>query len=79
VLAHGVRELIRPDPPVAAPALVMTCANDSGSTPAMAHAIAAEIAGAETVIIPQLQHLGLMEAPRAFTAPILDFLQGTRP
>jgi pimeloyl-ACP methyl ester carboxylesterase len=79
VLANGVRELIRPDPPVVAPTLVMTCANDTGSTPAMAHAIAAEIAGAETVIVPVFQHLGLMEDPRAFTAPILDFLERTAP
>lgn len=74
VLANGVRELIRPDPPVAAPALVMTCENDTGSTPAMAHAIASEIEGAETRIVPGLRHLGLMEDPAAFTAPILDFL-----
>ena len=77
VLANGVRELIRPDPPVTAPSLVITCENDSGSTPAMSHAIAAEITGAETRIILHLQHLGLMEAPTAFTAPILDFLQRT--
>ena len=43
VLANGVRELIRPPQPVTAPTLVMTSENDSGSTPAMAHAIAAEI------------------------------------
>ena len=75
VLAHGVRELIRPDPAVMAPSLVMTCQNDSGSTPAMAHAIAAEISGARTLIVPDLQHLGLIEAPDAFTAPVMDFLQ----
>ena len=60
-----------------APSLVITCENDSGSTPAMSHAIAAEITGAETEIIPHLQHLGLMEAPDVFIAPILDFLQRT--
>jgi len=74
VLANGVRELIRPQPPVSAPALVMTCENDSGSTPAMSHAIAAEIAGAQTRIVPRLQHLGLMEEPAAFTTPIIEFL-----
>lgn len=77
VLANGVRELIRPAPPVAAPTLVMTCEHDSGSTPAMSRAIAAEIAGAETVIVPGLRHLGLMEQPQAFSAPILDFLERT--
>ena len=38
------------------------------------HGVAAEIAGAETIILDNLQHLGLMEAPRAFTGPMLDFL-----
>ena len=51
--------------------------NDSGSTPAMAHAIAAEIPGARTAIVPALQHLGLMEDPEAFAAPTLDFLKRT--
>ena len=46
VLAFGVIELIRPQPPLRKPTLVMTCENDSGSTPAMSYAIAAEISGA---------------------------------
>lgn len=77
VLAHGVIELIRPDPPIVHPTLVMTCENDSGSTPAMSRAIAREIPGAETVIVPELQHLGLIEDPGAFSAPIMDFLGRT--
>lgn len=75
VLAHGVRELIAPQPPVAARSLVMTCENDSGSTPAMSVAIGAEIAGAEVQIVPDLQHLGLMERPDLFAGPILKFLK----
>lgn len=74
VLASGVTELIRPYPPIAVPALVMTCEHDSGSTPAMSHAIASEIAGAECVIVPGLQHLGLIERPDLFTTEILGFL-----
>lgn len=74
VLAAGVTELIRPAKPVTSPALVMTCAHDSGSTPAMSHAIASEIPGAETIIVPHLQHMGLTEQPDLFTGPILDFL-----
>lgn len=74
VLAGGVVELIRPAPPIAKPALVMTCQNDSGSTPAMSHAIAAEIHGAETIIVPRLQHMGLVEQPVLFTEPLLRFL-----
>lgn len=78
VLANGVRELIAPTPPVAIPTLVMTGENDSGSTPAMAHAIAAEIDGAETIIVDTLKHLGLMEQPATFTAPIRDFIESNR-
>ena len=74
VLARGVVELIRPAPPLTTPTLVITCENDSGSTPAMSHAIASEIAGAETVIVPYLQHLGLIEQPDLFLDPILRFL-----
>lgn len=77
VLARGVVELIRPQPPIALPALVMTCENDSGSTPDMARGIAAEIAGARVVIVPRLQHLGMLESPSLFLAPILDFLDET--
>jgi len=73
-LAHGVRELIAPPTPIACPTLVLTCENDSGSTPAMTHAIATEIPGAETIVIERLQHLGLIEQPDLFTAPIIDFL-----
>jgi len=75
-LAHGVRELIGPAEPITAPTLVMTAEHDSGSTPAMAHAIAAEIEGAETIVVPRLQHLGLMEDAAVFTDPVLDFLEG---
>ena len=75
VLAHGVRELTGRDGEICVPTLVMTCENDSGSTPKMAHDIAAEIAGSQTIIVPRLQHLGLMEDPDAFARPILEFLQ----
>ena len=76
VLAHGVRELIRPDPPITVPTLVMTSEADSGSTPAMSRGLAAEIPGAETCIVPGLQHLGLMEDAAAFLGPITRFLEG---
>ena len=76
VLAHGVRELIRPEPAIGHPTLVVTCENDSGSTPAMSHAIASEISGAQVEVIPRLQHLGLIEAPGLFTTPILRFIEG---
>lgn len=75
VLANGVIELIRPEPPLTHRTLVMTCENDSGSTPAMAYAIASEIPDAQTIVVPGLQHLGLIEQPELFTEPILDFLR----
>lgn len=75
VLASGVPELIRPDPPIEKPALVMTCENDTGSTPAMTQAIASEIPGAEVLVIPELQHLGILERPELFINPLLGFLK----
>ena len=75
VLAHGVKELIRPEPPISKPTLVVTCENDSGSTPAMTHAIAAEISNAKTLIVPGLQHLGIIENPALFIQPIVEFLK----
>ena len=77
VLAHGVIELIRPEPPITHPTIAITCENDSGSTPAMSHAIASEISGAEVVIIPGLRHMGLVERPEMFADPILEFLDRT--
>ncbi len=74
VLAFGVTELIRPATPVRCPALVITAENDSGSTPAMTRAIAAEIPGAKSLIVPSLQHMGLVEDPAAFVRPLLAFL-----
>ena len=71
VLARGVTELVRPQPPIVAPTLVMTCEHDSGSTPAMTQAIVAEIPGARAVVLPGLQH---MEAPERFAPPLLGFL-----
>lgn len=74
VLANGVLELIRPNPPLDFPTLVMTCAHDTGSNVAMSEAIASEIENAELVIIPELQHLGLLERPDLFIRPITKHL-----
>lgn len=74
VLAKGVAELIRPDPPIAAPTLVMTAGDDFGSTQAMARGIASEIPGAETIVVPGLRHMGLIENPPVFIAPVSRFL-----
>jgi pimeloyl-ACP methyl ester carboxylesterase len=73
-LAFGVVELIRPAPPIKHPTLVMTCENDSGSTPAMSRAIASEIDGSRVVVVPQLKHMGLTENRALFIAELRDFL-----
>ena len=78
VLAVGVRELVRPQPPISCPTLVVTCAHDSGSTPSMSRSIGTEIDGAEVQIVERLQHLGLIEDPAAFTVPILAFCERTK-
>jgi len=75
VLAFGVTELIRPQPPISVPTLVMTCEHDSGSTPEMSQAIAAEIDGAQVVIVPGLQHMGLIENPPFFINAVAEFLE----
>jgi len=74
VLANGVVELIRPKPAITLPSLIITCENDSGSTPAMSQAIGSEIADSKVIIVPKLQHMGLVERPELFTQPILSFL-----
>ena len=74
-LAAGVKELINPNPSIQIPSLIITCENDTGSTPDMSHKIGSEIDGSEVVIVPELQHLGLLEAPHLFTSPIIHFLQ----
>ena len=75
VLATGVIELIKPQPAITHPTLVMTCEKDSGSTPGMSHGIASEIDGAETIILPKLQHMGLVEKPELFIDPVMHFLK----
>lgn len=79
VLAFGVVELIRPQPPITHPTLVITCEHDSGSTPAMSQAIASEIEGAGVIIVPDLQHMGLVENASFFIAALADFMDTVPP
>ena len=74
VLVDGVTELVAPNPPIAAPTLVMTGEEDYGNSPAMSRAIAAEIAGSELVILPGLRHMAMAEAPDLFNAKLMAFL-----
>jgi len=75
VLVDGVTELVAPRPPITAPTLVMTGAEDYGNSPTMSRAIAAEIPGSELVILPGLRHMALAEAPELFNARLTAFLK----
>jgi len=74
VLVDGVTELVGPSPPISTPTLVMTGEDDHGNSPEMARAIAAEIVGSRLVVLPQLRHMALAEAPELFNAELLSFL-----
>ena len=76
VLAHGVRELTGQTYPSGLPTQVITCADDVGSTPAMACQIADDLGAPPPLILPDLKHLGLLEQPAAFLAPLKSFLAG---
>lgn len=75
VLAAGVKELIQPNPPISKPTLIATCEHDSGSTPEMTFSIASEFKDAKSAILPELQHLGLIERPDLFLSLVQDFLE----
>ena len=53
------------------PTLVLTGEHDTGSTPAMAKALARRLPAATLAILPGLKHLSLIEAPEV-VAPVLD-------
>jgi pimeloyl-ACP methyl ester carboxylesterase len=74
VLADGIAEIIKPVPGISVPTLVITGDQDFGNGPEMTQAIAAEIEGAQTLILKGLRHMALAEDPDATTVPMLDFL-----
>ncbi|MEZ5913527.1 MAG: hypothetical protein R3D84_15985 [Paracoccaceae bacterium] len=45
----------------------------------MTRAIAAEIAGAQALILPGLRHMALAEDPAAINTPLLRFLDSLSP
>ncbi len=79
VLAEGVEEIVQPDPPLALPLLALTGDEDYGNGPEMINAIAAEVKGAETIILPGLRHMALAENPNAVNAPLRAFLDRHHP
>jgi pimeloyl-ACP methyl ester carboxylesterase len=74
ILAHGVDEIVAPQPPITTPTLVLTGDEDHGNNPAMSIAIAEEIPRARLVILKGLRHMALAEAPQAVNRPVTDFL-----
>jgi (E)-2-((N-methylformamido)methylene)succinate hydrolase len=56
------------------PTLVLTGEHDTGSTPAMAQALAARLPAATLAILPGLRHLSLIESPEQVAVPLGRFL-----
>ena len=57
------------------PTLVLTGEHDSGSTPAMARALAARLPNSTLAILPRLRHLALFEAPTGAATGLMRFLE----
>lgn len=74
ILAHGVDEIVAPQPPITVPTLVLTGDEDTGNGPEMSIAIATEIPRARLVILKGLRHMALAEDPAAVNRPVVDFL-----
>ncbi|MFK7939880.1 MAG: alpha/beta fold hydrolase [Roseovarius sp.] len=72
VLADGVAEIA--GVPLTLPTLVLTGEEDYGNGPEMTHAIAAEIDGAQALVLPGLRHMALAEDPEAVNTPLRAFL-----
>ncbi len=74
ILAHGVDEIVAPNPPLTVPTLVLTGDEDHGNNPDMSIAIATEIPRARLVILKGLRHMALAEDPAAVNRPVVAFL-----
>lgn len=79
ILAHGVEEIVAPNPPITCPTLVLTGDEDTGNGPGMSVAIATEIPRARLVILKGLRHMALAEDPQAVNRPVVDFLTKVLP
>jgi len=63
VFANADAEALAAVDRIRCPTLVLTAEHDTGSTPAMARALAARLSEATLVILPGLRHLAPLEAP----------------
>jgi pimeloyl-ACP methyl ester carboxylesterase len=57
------------------PTLMLVGAEDKGTPPELAHEIAAGIAGARLVIVPECGHLSTLERPQAVTKALVEWMQ----
>lgn len=62
-------------PEITAPTLAITGAQDSGSTPEMAHRLAGAIPGARAVVVPGVRHLLPLQDPHTLAEHILAHTQ----
>jgi pimeloyl-ACP methyl ester carboxylesterase len=60
---------------IAVPTLLLAAEHDRTAPPEVMQRMAARIAGSEFVSLPNAGHIANVEAPAAFNAAILDFLQ----
>ena len=74
LLAYGVKDLVSDLRVIHASMLVITCENDTGSTPNMSVEIAKSFPNTTLHIIPKLKHMGLMEEPHIFIEWIENFI-----
>ena len=65
---------MKPSPALICPTLVITGDQDFGNGPEMTFAIAAEIRGAKSLVLPNLRHMALAEAPHAVNKPVRTFM-----
>jgi 3-oxoadipate enol-lactonase len=63
---------------IACPTLVIAGALDVGAPPAMSHAMAERIPGAQLVVFDEASHLSVVEQPELFTQTLERFLAGLR-
>jgi pimeloyl-ACP methyl ester carboxylesterase len=61
---------------VACPTLVITGTQDVGSTPEMAHRMAADLHDGQVVLLEGLRHMAPVEDPERMNTALLDFLRG---
>jgi len=75
ILAYDLEEIIKPQPPINCPTLIITADQDYGNGPEMSKKIANEISQSQLHIMRNLKHMGLVEDPNQFGSIIKPFLQ----